>query len=164
MVPAALLASVFPALVRARDDDPARARQLRSRTLLALLPVAAIVAAGGAIFGDAIVNVLYGTQYPGAGTPLRLLALGTLLTFTNYALTHFLVSADRQRTLLAINAGVFLTNLALCLLLVPARGPTGAALAILASESLLLGACFVAVRRAPNLRAGRPFPATGSAS
>jgi O-antigen/teichoic acid export membrane protein len=66
--------------------------------------------------------------------------------FVNYALTHFLIAADRQHLNLVFNAVIFALNLFLCLLLIPRWGAGGAAGAVLASELALLALCSMALR------------------
>jgi O-antigen/teichoic acid export membrane protein len=156
VVPAAVLAAVFPAIVRDNHLDPRRALALRRRTVLGLTAVGAAIAMVGGALGPSLVRALYDGQYAGAERPLQILALAAMLTFANYALTHFLVSFDRQSRLMQINAVVLIANVVLCGTLASRFGPTGAALAMLLSEGLLCVACLVALRHTSTVTAASP--------
>jgi len=148
IVPAALLAAVFPAFVGARVSAPERAAVLHVRSVWLLAGIGAVIAAGGVVGGPLLIALLYGDQYAGAVVPFQLLAVGVLLTFVNYALTHFVIAHDLQRRYLLFTATVFAVNLGLCLWLIPRFGPAGVALAAVASEALLLALCWRALRTA----------------
>src|SRR5512135_1202395 len=149
ILPAALMAAVFPAFAQALRRDIDRARWLRRRTLLMLMGAGAAIAMGGAFGGPWLINVLYHTQYLDSISPLQILAISTLLTFINYALTHFIVALNLQRWLLFFNVGLLIFNAGLCLVLIPVLGPTGAALATLLSEGLLCVLCIVTLLHHP---------------
>jgi O-antigen/teichoic acid export membrane protein len=161
VLPASAMAAVFPIMARDNHVDPARTRRLRDQTSRWLLALGVLVALGGVIIGPAVIRLLYRGQYAGAERPLQILAVTTVLTFTNYALTHFLVAIDRQRTLLRMNLVVFATNVVAGSVLIPRFGPTGAALAILVSEGILLTACLNVLRRASRVRTAAEATTTG---
>ena len=157
ILPAALLAAVFPAIVgRRADADPAGER-LRSVTTLALAGCGALVAAVGVTAGPWLLDLLYGSQYAGAAAPFQILAVAVLFTFVNYALTHFVIAHDLHRRYLAYTATVFVLNLVLCLVLVPHFGPVGAAWSVVVSEALLLNLCWRALSRVSRV-VGHPAP------
>ena len=161
ILPAALLAAVFPAIVgRRADGDPAGER-LRSITTLGLAGCGALVAAVGVTAGPWLLSLLYGSQYAGAAAPFQILAVAVLFTFVNYALTHFVIAYDLHRRYLAFTATVFVGNLVLCLVLVPRFGPVGAAWSVVLSEAVLLILCWRALPRIPRRDAapvGGPAP------
>ena len=147
IIPAAIMAAVFPALTHdLAQHGYASTRRLRGRTIGALAIIGLIIAGAGWIGGPWLINRLYGDQYVGATIALQLLALSVLMTFVNYALTHFLIAINRQRLNLLFNAIIFAINIGLCALLIPRLGPAGAALATLLSESVLLMLCGWALR------------------
>ena len=147
ILPAALLAAVFPAIVgRRADGDPAGER-LRAVTTLVLAGCGVLVAAVGVTAGPWLLDLLYGSQYAGAAAPFQILAVAVLFTFVNYALTHFVIAHDLHRRYLTYTATVFVLNLVLCLVLVPRFGPVGAAWSVVLSEALLLVLCWRALPR-----------------
>jgi O-antigen/teichoic acid export membrane protein len=154
LIPAATMAAVFPAALR---EDAQRTRggwPLRRRAAWWLAALGAIAALVGVVAGNSLIAWLYGSLYAGAAAPFRILAATVVLTFVNYALTHYLVSFDRQRTLLACNLAVFATAAVACAVLVPRAGLAGAALAMTIAEMLLLILCLNALWRA----SGRSTP------
>ena len=161
ILPAALLAAVFPAIVRRRADGDPAGERLRSLTTLVLAGCGVVVAAIGVMAGPWLLDLLYGSQYAGAAAPFQILAVAVLFTFVNYALTHFVIAHDFHRRYLAYTATVFVLNLVLCLALVPRFGPVGAAWSVVLSEVLLLSLCWRALRRVPRRSAaavGHPTP------
>ena len=148
MLPAALMAAVFPALVYALAcQGYAATRSLRLKTIGLLALAGAVIALSGWLLGPELIQVLYGQQYAGAAQPLQILSLAVLPTFINYALTHFLVALRRQRLNLLFNIIIFGVNLALCLVLIPQFGSSGAALATGLSEGVLLILCVLSLLR-----------------
>jgi O-antigen/teichoic acid export membrane protein len=148
MIPAALLAAVFPALTHTMAlTSYASTRTLRFKTIAVLALAGSLIAVGGVLLGPWLIHVLYGTQYAGSTLPLQLLALAALPIFINYALTHFLVARRQQRLNLIFNAVIFVINLTLCSVLIPRFGPSGAALSTLLSEVALLTLCSIALAR-----------------
>ena len=150
ILPAALLAAVFPAIVGRRAEGDPAAERLRALTTLVLAGCGVLVAAVGVTAGPWLIDLLYGTQYAGATAPFQILAVAVLFTFVNYALTHFVIAHDLHRRYLAYTATVFLLNLVLCLVLVPRFGPVGAAWAVVLSEAVLLVLCWCALPRMPR--------------
>jgi O-antigen/teichoic acid export membrane protein len=145
IIPAATMAAVFPALVARRQSPGRAADRLATRALWLLGSVGALAALGGCLGGPWLIPLLYGQQYEGSIAPFQILSLAVLLTFLNYALTHFLIVHERRLRYLLFTAGVFVLNLLLCLLLIPRLGPAGAAVAALASEALLFVLCWQAI-------------------
>ena len=150
ILPAALLAAVFPAIVGSREDGNPAGERLRSLTTLVLAGCGVLVATVGVTAGPWLVGWLYGSQYAGAAAPFQILAVAVLFTFVNYALTHFVIAHDLHRRYLAYTATVFVLNLALCLMLVPHFGPVGAAWSVVLSEAVLLILCWRALPPIPR--------------
>lgn len=141
MIPAALMAAVFPAFTQGLAHGTGQAGLVRARSMRLLVVIGAAIAGAGVLGGPWLIKLLYGSQYAGSERPLQVLALGVLLTFMNYALTHFIIALDRQDLNLLFNAIIFVLNLALCLALIPRFGPVGAAGAALLSEGALFALC-----------------------
>ena len=148
LIPAAIMAAVFPALAHTMTQESyAATRPLRLRTIGFLALCGSLIAAGGLLLAPWLIHFLYGSQYAGSTAALQILALATLPMFINYALTHFLVARRQQRLNLIFNAIIFVINLILCWWLIPRFGPSGAAFATVLSETLLLTLCVVALSR-----------------
>jgi O-antigen/teichoic acid export membrane protein len=147
ILPAALMAAVFPAFAQGLAQGDGRAGWLGRRAVALLALAGAGVALAGGFGGPWLIEVLYGGQYRGAEPALQILAVAVLFSFVNYALTHFLIAWGRQRLNLLFNGLLFVLNGALCLSLIPRFGLAGAAVGGLASEVLLFALCAWALAR-----------------
>lgn len=152
LFPAAVLAVVFPDLVRAATGRPLKRLSLLLGSIGTLAAAFTIAAAPG------IVHVAYGEAYAAAAAPLQVLALALPLFFLNYALTHQVIAWDGQRKYLAITMVALATNVAGNLLLIPGQGMLGAAWSTVFTEGIVSAGCLLALRRS-----GRET-ATGMAS
>jgi O-antigen/teichoic acid export membrane protein len=156
IIPAALLAAVFPALSQALARPGGAAARLRRRTLALLSLAGGGIALAGLLGAPWLIAWLYSGQYAGAEPVLQVLALAVLPAFINYALTHFLVAQGRQHLNLIFSAVILVLNTILCLVLIPQYGATGAALAVAISESVLFALCWGGRSRALQARTRRP--------
>lgn len=159
LVPAAVMAAVFPVISREGTAAAGERRRVLTLSLRGLAFVGGGIAVGGVVVGPTLVRVLYAGEYDDAARPLQILALAVLPVFVNYVLTHVLIAADRQQLNLAFNAVVFGVNAGLCLVLAASFDAPGAAGATLVSEIVLLGLCWAAVGRAGI---GAPTAAAGT--
>lgn len=147
IVPAAVMAAVFPAFTRASfaGGRPRDAAALGKRAVELLALLGATVGVTGVLLAPWIIALLYGSQYAGSERPLQILAIGCALTFVNYALTHLLIATGRQRLNLRFTAIVFGVALVLGLVLIPPLGVVGAALTAVLGEAVLLLLCLRAL-------------------
>lgn len=154
VLPAAVMTPLYPIVASemARGRDP---RNLQRVVLAALGAIAAFVAVGGVAAGPQVIAWLYGAEYAAATRPLQILVVATIPGFLNYALTHGLVAAGYSGRFLALTTMTFVLNGVLCLAWIPHQGPTGAARAMLASESVLLVLSAAVSRPAPRSGAAR---------
>ena len=150
LIPAALMASTFPALSRRRPPD-ASGNQMLMHSLKVLAVIGTGVLLAGVLFGPRVIVLLYGDQYPGAGPVLQVLAAAALPVFVNYALTHVLIVRNQPHLNLIFNVAIFSLNLVVCWTLGARFGAAGAATAVLISEVALFGLCWWAIRRTPDL-------------
>ncbi len=141
MLPAAVLAVIFPDLCRSGGLRPA-------------------LVSGGALFGVAaglallagwratwLMEFLYGESYATAGPVLGALAWSLPFLFLNAVLTHQLIGWDRQHAFLWLCAGGLGLSLLLNAWLTPIWGGLGAAWACLIREALLTAGCLIALAR-----------------
>jgi O-antigen/teichoic acid export membrane protein len=154
LLPAVLLAAVFPPLARAKGD---RARQRRWEALIALvlLGTGALVGAV-AYFGRAeIIAITFRGGFARAVPSLRVLALGVPPLFLNFGLTHFLIARDLGRRNLLFAALMLVVNVGLNLVLIPRWSGPGAAWATVLTEAALTLCCLAALGWAPALATRR---------
>jgi O-antigen/teichoic acid export membrane protein len=145
IVPAVVLAAAFPPLARAHLD---RERQRRWEVLLVTLLLGLGLAAGAVVYlaRAQLVALVASAAFAAAVPSLRVLALAIPVLYLNYGLTHFLIARDLERRNVLFAGLMLVVNVAANLLLIPRFGGPGAAWATLATELVLTGCCFVALR------------------
>jgi len=101
-----------------------------------LLPVYALLT-GGAVTGDALLSLIYGTSYAAGWLPLVVLLFGRLFYTIERASSTLLFALDRERAVARISVVGLAVNLGLNSLLIPTFGIIGAAIAT--STAFLVG-------------------------
>jgi O-antigen/teichoic acid export membrane protein len=164
LLPAAVMAVMFPLLVQARDTGLVR----RVGGTLAIAGGAlALVCAAAA---PAIMPLVYGAHYAYAVPAFAVLSLALPLFFLNYALTHQVIGWDAHREYLAIVTMALAGNVAANILLVPERGLVGAAIATVLTEIIVTIGCVLvlwAYRSSvrgdrPSIRGDKPLGLSGA--
>jgi len=137
-LPAAIMTTLFPLFVAARDTDPARVRRLFRTTvdylLLTSVPALAISLAGS----RPITELLFGDDFSDAGPALPLLMATFVVVSLGYLTGYLIVAYDLQRRFLAIAVGALVFNVATNLALVPSYGFMAAAWLTLATEIVVM--------------------------
>ena len=154
IVPASILAAVFPAFSLALEQRPAAARRLGWSVAIFLSLVGAVVATAFFLLAPVLVRVLYGPSFVEAAPVLRWLGLSTVPAFLNYALTHYLIARGQQRLIGLFTLVMLILHGALSLFWIPRWGPLGPALSIIIAESILFVLCLLAL--AVSQPAARP--------
>lgn len=136
-LPASFNAAMLPWFSRQDGAGPvpiARGFEMAIKTVVALvLPVGL----GLALFAEPVVETLYGTEYGGAVTPLRLLGAVVVLWGINATVVTVLVSRDRPEIYTVPALLALIPNLLLSVILIPSHGANGAAIAAVAGAVLL---------------------------
>jgi O-antigen/teichoic acid export membrane protein len=137
-LPAAIMTTLFPLFVAARDSDPARVRRLFRTSvdymLMTSLPALAITLAGP----RPITRLLFGADFVDAAPALPLLMATFVVVSLGYLTGYLIVAYDLQRRFLAIAIGALVFNVAANLALVPSYGFMAAAWLTLATEILVM--------------------------
>jgi PST family polysaccharide transporter len=135
LIPAAIIASVFPAIIAARKKaaDAYRAHLQALYDLMVVLSLT--IAVPVTLFSEGIVRVLFGTEYDASATVLAVHVWALLFTSLHAASGRWFI-LEGLHLLLFVRAILgALINIFLNLLLIPQWGPVGAALATLVSFS-----------------------------
>jgi O-antigen/teichoic acid export membrane protein len=137
-MPAAVMTTLFPLFVAARDTDPERVvRLFRSAVdflLLTSVPALALALAGP----TAITELLFGSDFSDAGPALPLLMATFVVVSLGYLTGYLIIAYDLQRRFVTIAVGALVFNVATNLALVPSYGFMAAAWLTLATEILVL--------------------------
>jgi O-antigen/teichoic acid export membrane protein len=117
----------------------ARGYEMVTKTMVTLLlPIALVFA----LFAEPLVELLYGSAYDGAVTPLRLLAAMTVLYGINSLVTAVLIGRDRPSGFTRPAAVVIAQSIVFSVILIPPYGADGAAITALSSSALLVALSF----------------------
>jgi O-antigen/teichoic acid export membrane protein len=137
-LPAAIMTTLFPLFVSARDHDPDRVRRLFHTAvdylLLTSLPALAISLAGA----EPITRLLFGADFTDAAPALPLLMATFVVVSLGYLTGYLIVAYNLQRRFLLIAVGALVFNVAANLALVPSYGFMAAAWLTLATEVLVM--------------------------
>jgi O-antigen/teichoic acid export membrane protein len=146
IIPASLLAAVFPVITLAWQQDRRQARLLGLRVSGLLAGCGFLLAIGFWLTAVWLIPTLYGPAYLPAVPVLQLLALALIPAFINYSLTHYLIARKQQAYIAPFSGGMFLLHALLSWRLITAYGIVGPAISTIIAESLLLVACILTLR------------------
>jgi O-antigen/teichoic acid export membrane protein len=144
-VPGLVVASALPVLSRAARDNRDRLAYILQRIFDASLiggVGCALVMAAGAGFA---VSVVGGPKYASAAPVLELQSFAMIASFLVAGWSYGLISLHLHRSLVLTNVSALVVSVALTLILAPSDGAQGAAIATLASESVLAATSLVAL-------------------
>jgi len=112
-----------------------RGFEMATKTVLTLmLPIGL----GLALFAQPLIETLYGSDYDGAVTPLRILGVLCALWGLNTTMVTVLVTRNRPDVYTAPALIALVPNIALSVILIPSHGANGAAIAAVAAAALLV--------------------------
>lgn len=127
--------AVYPILSRLAPRTPAL-RRVFEVSCLAITAVTGALGGAMALFGPAIVNAVFGSDFAGAGMATRILSGSVVLYGVFIVATMTLLGQDRQRLLPWIAGIPLAVNIGLNVVLIPPLGVNGAALAMTATQAL----------------------------
>jgi O-antigen/teichoic acid export membrane protein len=137
-LPAAIMTTLFPLFVAARDHDPERVRRLFHTAVdylvLTSLPALAITLAGA----EPITRLLFGADFIDAAPALPLLMATFVVVSLGYLTGYLIVAYNLQRRFVLIGIGALVFNVGANLALVPSYGFMAAAWLTLATEVLVM--------------------------
>jgi len=138
ILPAIIVPAFFPLLAPTLRDDPEQARSSFFLMLRIFLFISVPVSLVLAFASTELVTAVAGDRYRESGEPLAILGISIVLGFLNYLLWYGLLAAYQERRKLLIVAVGLGVNVGLNLLLIPPYGPTGAAIALVLSDLLIV--------------------------
>ena len=140
LFPAALMTTLFPVLVAARDSDRERVRKVFNTAIdyliLASLPAFTIVLAGS----EPLCVLLFGPEFAAAAPALSILTASLVVVSLGHLTGYLIISYSLQRAFVAIALVALFFNVVVNLIFVPRFGFIAAAWITLATEVLVLGA------------------------
>ncbi|MEO5902449.1 MAG: glycosyltransferase [Gemmatimonadaceae bacterium] len=136
----------FPEMARAGNDVRLQGAVL-SRTLALSLTAVTPFVVGGILIAPALMSLVFGVTYSNGAVALQLLLLSVLIIGIHGAARNFFLIMQRTGLEASIMAVGVIANIALNLMLIPRLGITGAAVATVAAEGIILILTIVALAR-----------------
>lgn len=137
-LPAVIVASAFPAIIRYRESDPEAYRISLKKLYFVIFWLAVCVVIPLSLFSGWIISVLYGVQFQDAGLVLAIHLWASIPLFLAVASEHYLLAESMHKFIFFrsfVGAGV---NVFLNILLIPRLGVIGAAFATLISYAFII--------------------------
>jgi O-antigen/teichoic acid export membrane protein len=152
-VPGLLVSGALPLLARTARDDRERLAYAMQRIFEVSLILGVGTAIGIIAGAPFIVSLIAGPKYAAAADVLRILGVALSASFLVAGWGFALLSIERYRGLLVVNAAAFFISATLTLVLGSSHGAKGVAVAVLCSETTLaVGYLIVLVRAHLELR------------
>ena len=130
-IPLAIVTSVFPAIINARQTDleryHKRLKNLYDLLVFMSLPVAIVLS----FFGTDLIHLLYGNRFEGAGTMLSIHIWSGIFVFLGVASSQYLLAEGYTKISFQRTAFGAVANILLNLWLIPLYGGIGASIATL---------------------------------
>jgi O-antigen/teichoic acid export membrane protein len=136
-VAASFNAAALPWFSRQDGSGPVPIARGFGMALKTMITLMLAVGLGLALFAAPLIDTLYGAEYDGAVTPLRILGAMTVLWGINTTIVTVLVSRNRPDVYTVPALVALVPNVALSAILIPAHGANGAAIAAVAAAALL---------------------------
>jgi len=144
-IPTIIAGSLFPAIINARDSS-ARLYQLQLEYLYSFLILVGLAfTLSLSLFGEDIINILFGLDYSSAGPVIVIYSWAIIPVFLGGAKGKWTILENQQQWNLAFQLMGVVTNIVCNLLLIPILGIKGAAWATLiaATSNVFLFPIFV---------------------
>lgn len=140
----AIIDSVTPTIFEANKQQNEPLFQQRNKQLYAIVfYLSLFVSLCFTVLAKPLITLLY-PKYPGSINPLRAICWYVAFSYLGVARNAWLVCKDKQKYLIFISLSAAVVNFVLNLLLIPAFGPTGAAIAsVIAQISTVIVPIFI---------------------
>ena len=150
-LPMIIVASVYPAIVRARKQSEAVYLSRWKNLYSLLFYMALVLAISVSLFSTSIISLLYGAEYAPAAPVLFIHVWASIFVFVSMASGRWLLTENLQRLSIANTFIGVVLNVSLNYYLIPAYGIEGAAYATVISYGASGYFCFILWRRTrPN--------------
>jgi O-antigen/teichoic acid export membrane protein len=130
----AIIDSMRPAILTAKKNGSPEYEKNISRLYGIVIYMAIFQAVGYTVFANLIVRILYGAQYMGAASVLRVLVWYVMFSFMGSVRNIWILSEGKQSILWKINLLGALANIIINMILIPQWGAVGAASASLLTQ------------------------------
>ncbi len=137
IIPAFIAMAAFPILSKNESDNEKMGSMLE-KILAVVFAIGIPITIGGFLLSTSLMSFVFGHEYTTGGLTLGILMVSLLASFPNIILTNVIFSKNLQRTFIAATSLGVLANIILNLLLIPPFGAIGAAIAVTATQGLIM--------------------------
>lgn len=145
-VPIAIVSSIYPSIIELKKTNERIYHENLQKLYNLMVWISVSVAIPMAFFSNNIIRLLYGPEYKGAGPILSILIWAGIAVFLGVASSKYLLVENYTRLSFYRTLIGAVVNILLNLVLIPAYGPIGAAIATLISY-FLATFCIVFVKK-----------------
>ena len=137
-IPGIYVASVLPALSRLYIHSKETLALVHAKSVQFLIWMALPLATGITLVASRLMGMIYGQEYASAAPVLALLGWAVACIYIGVFFSHLLVSIEKQATAMKIVGLAALVNVILNLVFIPVWGITGAAIAGVISQFMIV--------------------------
>lgn len=135
-LPNIILASLFPAIMNARNTDLTVYYKRIKYVLLLMLVLSVGIAIPATILAKQVVYIIFGPAFIASYFILQIYIWSLIGTYINHAISHFLIAENYRRMLFTSSLVGMMLNVVLNIVLIPKYGIAGAAIATLISYTV----------------------------
>ena len=149
----AIIDSLYPSILRLKKVNQAEYERKNRQLYAIVFYVSCVVSIGFLVFGELLVQILYGEAYMPSVPVLKTVTWYTAFSYLGVARNAWIVSEGKQKYLKYMYGCAAIMNVILNAVLIPQIGAVGAALASLITQiftSIILPMCFAELR--PNAK------------
>ena len=137
--PTLFAASLFPTLTRLAHRDKEKFRSILETSLRLAIPAAVAITVIGVLFGNQIIDLLFGGAYQNAVAAFQILLFTILIIYPSAIITNAVFAYNEQKGFLLFSTLGAGGNILFNLLLIPPLGIAGCALATLITQLIANG-------------------------
>lgn len=130
----AIIDSMYPTILNLFGKDNEAFRRKNKQLYALVFYISCFVSVLITAFARLGISIMYGEQFLGAITPLRIVTWYTAFSYLGVARNAWIVCNDKQKYLKFIYFGAAVLNVALNAILIPIYGASGAAMASLVTQ------------------------------
>ncbi|MBR4050021.1 MAG: flippase [Clostridia bacterium] len=149
----AIIDSIYPTILCLKDENYSKYEKKNRQLYAIVFYISIFVSLFFLLFGELVVNILYGAEYMSSVKVLRIVTWYTAFSFLGVARNAWIVSEGHQKYLKYMYVCAAILNIILNLVFIPYIGGVGAALASLITQifsSIILPLLFKSMR--PNVK------------
>jgi O-antigen/teichoic acid export membrane protein len=151
LIPSLISTALLPIFSRQAFEKNIQLKDTISRSITVVLAMAIPIAVGGVLIGGGLITLLFGSAYSGAIVIFKIMIITVAIGTPGIVLSNALFADGKQKKVLQAIAIGAVSNIALCLVLIPRAGLIGAAIATTLSQLIYNTFLVISVRSFPAL-------------